>query len=126
MDQYNMKFESRKTAFPLKMNPTEPVSRTNVGVVIVHNDDIVQDIHVNVQKDISDEYDRDTIIRISKNKNASKIEIEESVNIEKNNNNKKKKKGIIQDKSLNENETSIACSNRDYPTGLHKCMFYKK
>lgn len=108
-------------------NEPDPVSKTNNNPGFVDNDDnIFQDIQRTVEREISDEFE-DEIIRISKNINASDIEIDESKNIEKINKNKKYKKPIIvQDILLNENQTFSDYTNKDYPIELHKCMFCKK
>jgi len=63
---------------------------------------------------------------VSKNINASDIEIDESRHIEKINKNKNYKKPIVQDILLNENQTCSDYTNKEYPTELYKCMFCKK
>jgi len=106
-------------------NETDPVPKTNDNLVNVRINDIFQDD--TIHKDISEEYIKeDEIIRISKDINVSDIDIEENANIEKVNKNNNKKDIVQNVLSVKENETCIACTNGDYPTGLHKCMFCKK
>jgi hypothetical protein len=81
-------------------NEPDSAQRINDSLVNVHNDDIFQYIQRTEQKDKSDEYDENQIIRISKNINVSDIEIEESTNIEKANRKENK-----------ENRTCITCTD---------------